>query len=82
MKASIASARAASSGARRMEDGCTVASTCGASGDGTHWPRWTVTRKLRPSSACAAVDPRHTSTLGRSTDSSASSQGRQAWIST
>ena len=81
MKASIASARAASSGARRMEEGCTVASTCGASGEEIHSPRCAVTRKVRPSRACAAVEPRQTITRGRSTESSASSHGRQAWIS-
>ena len=47
MKASIASARAASSGARRMEEGCTVARTWGASGEEIHSPRWSVTRKAR-----------------------------------
>ena len=48
MNASIASARASSSGARRMEEGCTVASTCGASGEGIHSPRCSVTRKRPP----------------------------------
>src|SRR6185312_10880283 len=40
-----------------------------------------VTRKLEPSSAWAAVAPRQTIRRGRTVSNSASSQGRQAWIS-
>ncbi|SPE55271.1 hypothetical protein SBV1_2120009 [Verrucomicrobia bacterium] len=74
----ICSWRVASSGARRIDDGCTVAITCDASGDGTHSPRWRLTRNSRPSSACAAVAPRQTSTSGFTVPSSASSHGRHA----
>jgi len=77
MNARIASSRA-SSGARSIDDGCTVAMTKGASGDSTNRPRSWVTRNDRPRSACAAVAPRHTSTVGRTWWSSASSHGRHA----
>src|SRR5207247_9518368 len=75
--ARIASSRA-SSGVRRIDDGCTVAITNGASGDSTNRPRSCVTRNDRPRSACAAVAPRHTTTVGRTCSSSASSHGRHA----
>jgi hypothetical protein len=55
-----------------------VARTFGARSDSTGTPRCFVTRKLRPSSDCAAVAPSATSTRGSSTESSASSHGRQA----
>ena len=45
-------------------------------------PRCMVTRKSRPSSDWSAVAPRQTITLGRMAAISASSQGRQAMIST
>ena len=56
-KRSISCSRS-SSGLRRMADGWMVASTCGASGEATSSPRRRVTRKARPSNACAAVAPR------------------------
>ena len=64
-----------------IEDGWTVAVTFGASGDATKRPRCFVTRKDAPRSAWAAVAPRQTSTCGCTTAISASSQGRQAKIS-
>jgi len=64
-----------------MEEGCTVAITCGAHEDATNSPRCSVTRKPRPRSAWAAVAPRQTITEGFSRAISASSQGLQAAIS-
>ena len=58
-----------------------MAITAAGSGEGTMRPRCALTRKLRPSSACAAVAPRHTMTAGFTAAISASSQGRQARIS-
>ena len=55
--ASVSISRVASSGARRIEEGCTVAVTAGASGESTKIPRCFVTRKLGPRSAWAAVAP-------------------------
>ena len=49
--------------------------------DSTNRPRSRVTRNSRPSSACAATEPRHTSTRGFTSASSDSSHGRQALIS-
>ena len=73
--------RVSSSGARRIDDGCTVASTSGASGDATNAPRCAVTLNCRPSSACAAVAPRQTIARGLTSAISVSSHGRQAAIS-
>src|SRR5579885_2162106 len=70
-----------SSSARSSAEGWTVASTTGASFDSTGRPRSTLTRKLGPSRVRAAVAPRQTSTLGRTSAISASTQGRQARIS-
>jgi len=47
--------RASSVGARRIEDGCTVAITNGATGDSMNMPRWAVTLNDAPSRAFAAV---------------------------
>ena len=77
----VSSLRVSSSGARRMDDGWTVAITFGASGDGTTSPRRWLTRKAAPSRLCAAVAPRQTMTSGFTTAISASSHGRQARIS-
>ena len=81
-KAFFAWRLAASSGARRMEEGWTVAVTNGARSDSTKDPRLFITRKDGPRRACAAVAPRQTRTFGLIRASSASSQGRQAPIST
>ncbi len=70
--------RLSSSGARRIEEGCTVARIFFASGDDFHFPRSFVTRKEAPNRPCAAVAPRATTASGTRTSSSASSQGRQA----
>src|SRR6266545_957873 len=72
---------AVSSGARRIEEGWTVAVTKGARSDFTKVPRLFITRKDGPRRAWAAVAPRQTRTLGWIKASSASSQGRQAPIS-
>lgn len=45
---------------RRIDDGCTVAVTRGASGESRSSPRCCVTRKLRPRIAWAAVAPSRT----------------------
>src|ERR1700686_1545016 len=58
MNACICSWRALESGARRMDDGCTVANTNGASGESINCPRWRVTLKVRQRSDCAAVEPK------------------------
>ena len=55
-----------------------VAMTQRASVEGTGSPRRSVTRKSRPSSAWAAVAPRHTITRGSTAKISASNHGRQA----
>jgi hypothetical protein len=47
-------------GARKIDDGCTVAITNGASDHFISSPRCCVTRNWRPSSACAAVAPKQT----------------------
>ena len=73
--------RLSSSGARRIDEGCTVAITRGASGEETNAPRRCETLKARPSSACAAVAPRHRITRGLVNAISVSSHGRQAAIS-
>ena len=80
-KSFISRSRAAPSGARRIDDGWTVAMTCGASGDGISFPRCWVTLKFGEMRACAAVAPRHTTTCGFKMPISASSQSRQAAIS-
>ena len=67
-----------SSGARRIEDGWTVAVTSRPSGQSTNWARWRLTRKSRPSRAWAATAPRATTILGWTASISASSHGRQA----
>src|SRR5262249_27275415 len=64
-----------------MDDGCTVASTWGAKGAGTNFPRSRVTRNDAPRSAWAAVAPRHTTTRGFTSAISRSSQGLHAAIS-
>jgi hypothetical protein len=64
-----------------MDEGWRVAITSGASEETTSSPRCAVTRNARPSSACAAVAPRHTSARGRTTAISAASQGWQACAS-
>ena len=64
MKRFISSCRVSSSGALKMDEGCTVAITDTASGDFTNSPRCCVTRKSPPSKACAAVAPRQTSLRG------------------
>src|SRR5439155_13004256 len=74
--------RASSLGARRIDDGCTVAVTSGARGDFTNCARCTETRNFGPISACAAVEPRQTIARGLTARISASSHGRQALIST
>jgi hypothetical protein len=61
-------------GCARIAEGRTGAIAYGASGEGTSSPRCAVTSTERPSSACAAGAPRQTSTRGRTTASSASSQ--------
>ena len=66
---------------RRIEDGWTVTITTGARSDSSGFPRSLVTFTWRPTSACAGTAPRHTSTRGLTTASSASSHGRQAAIS-
>src|SRR5207302_3608319 len=81
MKSFISCSRAASSGARRIEDGWTVAITCGASDDGISFPRCCVTLKVGAISAWAAVAPRHTTTCGFRIPISASSHRRHAAIS-
>src|SRR5436190_1889131 len=53
----ISACRVSSSGARRIDDGWTVAVTRGASGEGTKLPRLTDTLNDLPSSAWAAVAP-------------------------
>ena len=77
----ISSWRASSVGARRIDDGWTVAVTNGARGDSTNCARWIETRNFGPITACAAVEPRQTMARGLITAISASSQGRQAVIS-
>ena len=52
--------------------------TIGASGDGTNSPRCCETLNVLPSSACAAVAPRQTSTRGLTSAISVSSHGRHA----
>src|SRR5260370_39916405 len=81
MKRAISSRRLSSVGARRIDDGCTVAVTNGARSDFTNVPRWMLTLNFGPNSACAAVDPRQMITRGLTTLISASSHGRQALIS-
>ena len=78
MKAFICASRALSSGARKIDDGCTVAMTWGASGDSINLPRSRVTRKSFANKACAALAPRQTNTSGRTSSNSAYSQGRHA----
>ena len=54
-----------SSGARRIDEGCTVAMTDGRPGGGSPTsPRCRVTLKSRPSSDCAAIAPSRTSSGG------------------
>ena len=62
---------AAPVGARRIDDGCTVAVTYSASGDSMNCPRCTDTRNFGPSSACAAVAPRQMIARGWTTSISA-----------
>src|SRR5256714_13188073 len=81
MKRAISARRASSLGARRIDDGCTVAVTSGASGDGTNVARCVDTLNFGPITACAAVEPRQTIARGLMTSTSASSHGRQALIS-
>src|SRR5581483_1139425 len=75
-------ARARFSGSpRRIDEGCTVASTCGANSTSSNLPRSTVTRKDGPNTDCAAVAPRSTRTSGCTSDSSDSSHGAHALTS-
>lgn len=60
----ISNRRFSLSGARRIEEGWTVAMTFGARLEMISSPRCRVTRKFRPSNVCAALAPRHTSTSG------------------
>src|SRR4051794_17898195 len=78
VKRRISSWRASSVGARRIDDGCTVAVTNGARGESTNWARWIETRNFGPITACAAVDPRQMIARGLITATSASSHGRHA----
>src|SRR5262249_21361341 len=64
MKRFVSVRLVSSSGARSNDEGCTVAVTIGASGDSTNSPRCAVTLKAGPSSAWAAVAPRHTIARG------------------
>src|SRR5438034_9550990 len=57
MKRAVSSRRASSLGARRMDDGWTVAVTSGASGDFTNVARCVETLNFGPMTACAAGDP-------------------------
>lgn len=75
MNSFISLSRAASSGARSLEEGCTVAITRDASGESRNSPRCCVMRKSFPNSACAAVAPMQIITSGRMAAISASSQG-------
>src|SRR6185369_7287513 len=85
----ISSCLACSSGARRIEDGWTVAITrppsrdnpASEGGKAAILPRCCVTLKPEPSRACAAVAPRQTMTAGLTSAISVSSHGRQAPIS-
>src|SRR5207302_9570952 len=77
----ISSCLASSVGARRIDDGWTVAVTNGASVDSTNCARWIETRNFGPITAWAAVDPRQMIARGLITLTSASSHGRQAVIS-
>ena len=70
--------RDSSSCCRRIAEGWIVAVTCSARSESSSSPRCCVTRKSRPRRDCAAVAPRQTMTLGRTTSSSASSHGRHA----
>src|SRR5205823_14845557 len=74
-KRSISAWRAASSGARRIAEGCTVAVTYGAQRAGTHTPRCFVTLNFGPINAWPAVAPTHNSTIGLLTSSAASIHG-------
>src|ERR1700694_1469083 len=58
------SCRAFSSGALKIEEGCTVATAKGASVDSSSCPRCRLTLKLFPNRACAAVATRGTKTRG------------------
>ena len=78
MKARFASSRAASSGARRMDDGWTVATAATPRGVPITLPRCCVTRNVGPISDCAAVAPSSTSSRGLTVSISASSHGLQA----
>src|ERR1043166_5531854 len=82
MKRFVSRCRASSLGARRIDDGWTVAVTSGASGDFTNCARWIETRNFGPITACAAVEPRQTIAFGLTTEISEWSQGRHAAIST
>ena len=64
--------------ARRIDDGCTVATIDDAGGNGSTTPRDFVTRNVRPSNVCAAVAPSATTSRGRSTANSAWSHGLHA----
>src|SRR5436190_23762916 len=81
MNRAISARRASSVGARRIDDGWTVAVTSGASGDWANVARCVDTLNFGPITACAAVDPKQTIARGLITWISASSHGRQALIS-
>lgn len=76
-----AARRASGVGARRSDEGWTVAITTGAISEGSGFPRDCVTRNFFPSSAWAAVAPSRTTTRGRSIAISASSHGLHAFTS-
>src|SRR5262249_2787835 len=80
-KRSVSVWRVASSGARKIEDGCTVAIAIVPAGLDTNSPRRCVTLKLLPRRAWAAVAPRQTMSMGWTSAISVSSHGRQAAIS-
>ena len=82
MNRCVSARRASSVGARRIDEGCTVAVTNGASGDSTNVPLCTDTLNFGPITACAAVEPRQMIARGLMARISASSHGRQAVIST
>src|SRR5438128_3446121 len=81
MNRCISARRCSSLDARRIDDGCTVAVTKGARGEGTKVARWVLTRNFGPITACAAVDPRQMMTRGLMRSISAFIHGPQALIS-
>src|SRR5258706_5025273 len=83
MKEAMAASREASSVARRIDDGWTVARTGMSKGDGMISPRCLLTRNAGPITAWAAVAPNSTMMWGLTTEISDSSQGlhaRTCWV--